>query len=290
MIGIARIGVHIPDDRIDNVENAIRLGSTESFVEEKIGFNRLAKKRREEKSSDLCVKAFRDLALTDEEAHRVDFLCVCTQNGDFRLPHTSAVLHDKLGLSEHCAAFDISLGCSGYPYCLTVAKSFMEANDLHFGLLFTSDPYSDIISEDDRDTSLLFGDGATVTLLTKDPVFEIGHGAFSTFGNFHDRLIKRGDKPLYMNGRGIYSFVMRYVPGSIRDCLTANNLTEAEVDIYLLHQASKYVLDSLVAKYGMDASKIPFCASDYGNTISSTIPIMLRDYFTGAHKTLVLCG
>ena len=176
MIGIKAIGTYLPEARTSNFDRMNKFGMTESFVKHKIGFTEVAIKAPEQETSDLCVKAWKDLQqnhpVTPDD---IDCVIVCTQNPDGKgLPHTSAILHEKLSLSLSCAVFDISLGCSGYVYGLSVIKSFMEANGFRKGLLFTADPYSKVMDHDDKKTATLFGDGATVTLLTEDPVFDFG--------------------------------------------------------------------------------------------------------------------
>ena len=214
MIGITNIGSYIAPEKVNTLEQVDTFRVSRPFIEQKIGITAVARKSASIRASDLCVAAYRDLVTAVGEAvvEDVDFLCVCTQNGDYRLPQTSAIVQQKLGLPSTCAAFDIALGCSGYVYSLHVAKSFMESGEMHKGLLFTADPYSEIIDPQDKNTALIFGDGASVTLMTADPVLDIGKGAFATHGDMHDSLIKRENEWLSMNGRSIFNFSMLHVP------------------------------------------------------------------------------
>jgi 3-oxoacyl-[acyl-carrier-protein] synthase III len=279
MIGIEDIGVYIPPTFESNLDKFEKHQIDESFVRNKIGIVCLVKKDKEQLSSDLCVLAVEDLkSRRPDLLEDVDFVCVCTQNPDYQLPQTSALVHDKLEFSNHCASFDISLGCSGYVYGLHIAKSFMEQNDLKKGLFFTSDPYSDILDHHDKSTDLLFGDAATATLLSEKPVFEITKGIFETCGKKHNALIKRENKPLFMDGREIFNFVMKFAPATIKKCIEKNKLSEEDIDLYILHQASKYIVSMLTKRMKVDKNKVPFDAGDIGNTISSTIPIILRKY------------
>lgn len=293
MVGINNIGCHIASERISNIEKAEKRGITHDFIMEKIGIASVARKKPLEKASDLCVLAYKDLAERTKEPvlDDIDFLCVCTQNGDYQLPHTSAIVQAKLEAPKNCAAFDISLGCSGYVYSLHIAKSFMESCGFKKGLLFTSDPYSDIIDPNDKNTDLLFGDGATATLLTDNPVFDVKNGVFETDGSRFDHLIKRNNKLLVMNGRGIFEFAMKNVPIIVERCLGTNGLKKGDIDLFLLHQASKYIVDNLCRRMKLEPEKIPFVIKDYGNTISSSIPMMLRDYLQDTTKqNILICG
>jgi len=293
MIGINDIGNYIASERISNYEKEEKHGVTHDFIKEKIGIVSVARKRPAEKASDLCVPAYDDLAGNIDESvlEDIEFLCVCTQNGDYKLPQTSAILQSKLGISTSCAAFDISMGCSGYVYSLHIVKSFMETNDLKKGLLFTSDPYSEIIDPNDRNTDLLFGDGATVTLLTDNPILDIEKGFFGTDGSRFDHLIKRENEMLEMNGRGIFEFAMKNVPVSVKRSLEINELQIDDIDLFLFHQASKFIIDNLSRRMKLAKEKAPFLIADYGNTVSSSIPIILKKYIgETAKKNILICG
>ena len=206
-IGIQAIGCYV-GNVVDCHSKLERHGVEESFISKKTGFLGNAVIEDGDQPSDMCVKAFRALEKKLEiVVEDIDFILVCTQNGDFRLPQTSAVVHGKLGLPPSCAGFDISLGCSGYVYSLGVAKSFMEANGLKYGLVFTADPYSGIIDENDKNTDLLFGDAATVTLMSEDGVYDLGNSIFDTRGDLSAALQCAHNGQLHMDGRGIFDFV-----------------------------------------------------------------------------------
>lgn len=289
MIGVKAIGFHVPENRVSNFEKLERHNVDRSFLEDKIGIFSVARKEKTQQASDLCIAAYRNL-LTSTSASlqgKIDFICVCTENGDFKLPFTAAIVQDKLGLPSQCAAFDINLGCSGYVYALRLSKNFMEANGLKKGLLFTVDPYSEIIDENDRNTDLLFGDAATVSLLTEEPLLDIGEGMFETYGSEHARLIKRENASLYMDGRAIFNFTMRLVPQNLEKCLNKNGIAKEDVDVWLFHQASLFIVKNLTKTMRLDPRQVPFRIGEYGNTVSSTIPLLLKDYLSSADANII---
>jgi len=293
MVGIQNIGVYIPPNRIDTYSKINKHQIDKSFIDNVTGVRFLAKKSKEQKSSDLCVLAYENLVekIGSDLKEEIDCICVCTQNGDYQLPQTSAVLHSKLGLSINCAAFDISLGCSGYVYAIHLMKSFMEANQFSNGLLFTGDPYSDILDSEDKSTDLLFGDAATVTLLSKTPCYTLGNGVFKTQGKEFKSLIKESDKKLVMKGRTIFNFSIRSIPPLVEESLTKNGFSKNEIDKYLFHQASKYMLERVLKRLNIDGKDAPFSIRDYGNTISSSIPMLISDSIDNPEdKILLLCG
>jgi len=280
MIGIQAIGTYIPVGRIDNKQRMTQFDIDEAFLLEKTGMLRLAVKAEDEETSDLCCKAFNDLQRKVKlEPDDVECIVVCTQNPDGHgLPHTSAIVHAKLGLPDTCAAFDISLGCSGFVYGLSVIQSFMEANGFSKGVLFTADPYSKIIDQQDKNTSLLFGDGATATMISTTPVWRSGKFLFGSHGKENAAIaVDHSSGKLNMNGRSVFSFSATVIPQNITAMLAANNLTVADIDYFALHQGSRYIVDTLKKKLGIEKAKAPFVAADYGNTISSSIPLILSE-------------
>jgi len=293
VIGIKNICVHIPETVIDNMAKTAKFNLTADFIEKKIGVVNVPRKHAGQTASDLCVLAYQKLMEEDKslKPNRIDFLCVCTQNGDFQLPQTSSIVQGKLDLPGNCAVFDIGLGCSGYVYALHIAKNFMQMNGKKLGLLFTSDPYSDIIDPEDKNTALIFGDGATVTLLSENPIFHIGKAVFFTDGKKYNLIIKRKNDYFYMNGRSVFDFVMKRVPQSIEQCLKINQLKIELIDIFLLHQGSKYLVKNLAKRSKLDLEKVPINLRNIGNTVSSSIPILLKNYIKDQNaKTILLSG
>ena len=291
MIGISDIAGYLPEDTLSNYERAAALGFDANFIDDKIGISRVTRKRADQDTSDLCCVALDKLCERRQlDLSKIQVLIVCTQNPDFNVPHTSAIVHGKLGLSEQCAAFDFSLGCSGYLYGLSIVESFMRNNEFTHGLFFTADPYSKIIEKEDKDTALLFGDGATVTYITDEPVFTCGRFTFGTKGKDYEKLICRAGK-LHMNGRGIFNFAASTVPKDIKKALELNNVSMDDIDRFLIHQGSKYIVDFLSKRLQLPAGKTPFVIGRYGNTVSSSIPFMLEEVLDDTSiSRVLLCG
>ena len=293
MIGIKGTGIYLPDRRHSNFDRLEKFDMTEDFVRDKIGFTNLASKEPGQETSDLCMLAWEDLKRSHPiSPDVVDCLVVCSQNPDGHgLPHTSAIVHEKLGLSENCASFDISLGCSGFVYGLSVIQSFMETNGLKNGLFFTADPYSKVIDRDDKKTATLFGDGAAVTWIGLEPRFRTGHFVFGSNGKKHEGIIVRDNGILEMNGRAVFTFSVRVVPKNILEMLEKNQLKAEQIDLFLLHQGSLHIVNSIADALGVAREKCPFHSAEYGNTVSSSIPMLLHREFDNPNmKTTVISG
>jgi len=292
MIGIEAIGTYIPEQRIDNLERMDVFGVDEDFLTSKTGMLSLSVKGEAEETSDLCCKAFDDLkAKVNFSEDDIECIVVVTQNPDGNgLPHTSAIVHGKIGLASSCAAFDISLGCSGFVYGLSIIQSFMQANGFKKGILFTADPYSKILDQNDKNTSLLFGDAATAILISDTPVWKTGKFLFGTQGKEAKNIqVSNSSDKLEMNGRAVFSFSATVVPKNILNMLQINRLNIENIDLFVLHQGSRFIVDTLRKKLGLKAEKVPFQASLYGNTLSSSIPMILQDASSDA-RTIVIAG
>jgi len=188
MIGIKSIASYVPVAGVDNYAQGAKFAKDEDFILGKIGSAFLPRKDAGQETSDLCVEAVNALFAGNPELKReaIDVLIVVTQNGDEEgLPHTAAIVQDKLGLPTTVAAFDISLGCSGYVYGIYAIKGFMEATGLKNGLLVTADPYSKIVDPEDRNTTMLFGDAATATWLGEDAAWQLGKAKFAACAACH---------------------------------------------------------------------------------------------------------
>lgn len=291
MIGITEIGSYFPQNTIDNIAQAAKFGESEAFIKSKIGASILPKLEDGQDASDLAVGAVENLLAKNVIAkEHIEALVVVTQNGDFGgLPHTAAIVQGKLGLPSTISAFDISLGCSGYVYGLSVLKAHMQEMGYSNAVLVTADPYSKIIDQDDRVTSLLFGDGATATLLSHDAVFDIGKPILQTDGNGHDALVK--NEYLSMHGRKVFNFAATNVPSQIANYLDDNELTVDAIDLFLLHQGSAAIVDVIARKVGGDKSKYILDIDATGNTVSSTIPILLEKQLNNIeNKKIIISG
>jgi 3-oxoacyl-[acyl-carrier-protein] synthase-3 len=290
MLGVVSVGTYLPPERQNNAPLATSFGFNESFLKSKLGFLATARKPLEMETSDLCVAAFRDLqARHTVNPATIDAIVVVTQNPDGHgLPHTSAVVHQKLGLPLSCFAFDVSLGCSGFVAALAIVKGFLESTGRRRAILFTADPYSKVLDIADRNTALIFGDGATATLIDDSETWHIGGFDVGTEGTRSDAIAVGADGKLRMNGRAVFDFCALNVPASVERTLRAHALSKSDIDAYLMHPGSRYIVDAIAKR--LDIPSPPFVAGQYGNTVSSSIPMMLADLSPSKTPTVLICG
>ena len=285
IIGIDYISFSLPSGQAETNEDLVSAhGFDREFISEKLGINARLKLAREEPVSELCASAISRLQEeTSLNLESVECFGVVTQTPDYCLPHTSALVHGQIGLSKKCAVFDIGLGCSGYVYGLSIMRGLMLAEGLSCGILATVDAYSKIMDPGDKATVPLFGDAASATLLRNGGYARLGRTSFGTDGEKHQALIVRGSgsraeaiQPLFMDGRAIFNFMMTEVPRSVTQCLEINELNFDDIDFFVFHQASKYMLTTLASRMKIPLDKLVIDMRDIGNTTSSSIPIALK--------------
>jgi 3-oxoacyl-[acyl-carrier-protein] synthase III len=288
---VSAIGTHVAADRIDNDARARRFDYDVESLRTKIGVHATARMAAGQETSDLCVLAFLDLVARIGDrlaAETLDLVVVVTQHPDGHgLPHTSAIVHGKLDLPKSCFAFDLSLGCSGFVAALAAVSGYLMATGGKRAIIFTADPYSKSMSEDDKNTSMIFGDAATATLIEEGDAWRIG--AFDAGTKASRALERDAEGVLRMNGRAVFDFCAMNVPGSVKRTLEANGLTLEDVDAFALHPGSKFIVDTVAKRIGIPAADALPCA-EFGNTVSSSIPLILAELDPATSPTVLVSG
>lgn len=291
LLGIKAIASYVPEGRANNLALAGHFDVDESFLTNKIGVLERAIKAPDQDTSDLAFLALERLLQQQAlDVESIQALVVVTQNPDRNIPHVSAQVHGRAGLAESCATFDISLGCSGYIYGLAIIRSLMQGQGLERGVLITADPYSKIIDPEDRNTVLLFGDAATATLIGPDPAWSIEAISLKSRGKDWAAIHTEAGK-FRMDGREVFNFAATTVPADVNAMLAGAGMSPDQVDHYVLHQGSRYIVKSIASRLKQPLEKFPIEIEHCGNTVSSTIPLiaerLLQDH--SAHN-VVLSG
>lgn len=262
---------------------------------------------------DLCRSAGQRL-LTNLgwEASTIDALIFVSQTPDFRLPPTACAMQADLGVGPACVAFDINLGCSGYPYALWLGMTMIQTGAARRVLLAVGDTISRIIDPTDRATALLFGDCGTMTALeaaedSSPSQFVLGSDGegFKNLivptGGFRDymvcgdsRLIGRLGDALYMDGSEIFNFTLRTVPPLIERTVELGEADGHRPDFYLFHQANLFILKHLIKKAKLKPEQVPLNIDEFGNNSSASIPLLmttrLKDALLDKPHRLALFG
>jgi 3-oxoacyl-[acyl-carrier-protein] synthase III len=250
----------------------------------------------DECASDLGVAAAERL-FTEHQIDRntIDFLLFCTQTPDYPLPTTACLMQNRLGLRTSVGALDFNLGCSGFVYGLALADGLIRSGIANRVLLITAETYSKYIDPTDRSLRTIFGDGAAATLVEASDKPSLDAFVFGTDGSGGDMLLvteggarpphtaiqtrkrKRWPSSLYMDGPELVKFSLDIAPPLIDNVLARAHWTRDQIDMFLIHQATLFMLDHLRERLSLDREHTPEALEQYGNTVSSTIPILIRD-------------
>lgn len=315
MIGLTAIASALPKTVLTASGYGDRVGLDEATVIANTGIRARHFLEDGEGELPLAEAAFRSLqSRTRFSDGEIDLIIYVTQNPCRSMPHSAAQLLGAMRFKGCPASFDISLGCSGYPYALSIASGLMEAQKWDKAVIITNDPYSGLTTLDDPKTSAIFGDGATATLVERDAGGAIKAGDFGTDGDVWDVIYTPrnrdghepshilDDKPvnadaahaLRMNGTKLARYFGKTVPVSIERCLEANAICPEQVDLLVLHQASRVMLDLLKRRLPFGAvTDVPIYLAECGNTGSSSIPITLEQAMTASvfsARRVLLCG
>lgn len=299
-IGIKTIEYALPENILTNEELAkIYADWTAEKILAKTGIASRHVVSGNECASDLAEQAARKLfssgVVSPEE---IDFILLATQSPDYFLPTTACILQDKLGIPQTAGALDFNLGCSAFIYGLAMAKSLINTGIAKNVLLLTAETYTKYIHPMDKSNRTIFGDGAAATLICEGG-HAIGDFDLGTDGSGKEYLIVpagasrlanseetareiddngsvRTQNNLYMNGPEVFNFSIRVVPQSIKNILDKHNLDLSDIDLFVFHQANKFMLDYLRKKMKIPEDKFYVDMEDIGNTVSATIPIALK--------------
>lgn len=305
---ISGISYSLPDLELTNDELAFEFPEwTSERIEKKIGIFKRHVCSDGECATDLAVKAAESLIRSKNiDRGCIDYVLLCTQSPDYILPTSACLVQDRLGLPTACGALDYNLGCSGYVYGLGLAKGLIESGQAKNILLITAETYSKYIEKADKNVRTLFGDAASATWVRgMDSESDlIGPFVYGTDGSGAQNLIVEsgasrvplgaGDPFLRMDGPAIFSFTLKAVPDAVDKLLHKSKRDIDSFDLFVFHQANAFMLDFLRKKSRIPKEKFVYALRDFGNTVSSSIPIALVEAEkTGSLKpnmTVMLVG
>lgn len=290
-VRIAAVCTCVPTRRFDNLSDVAEFSEEE--VRKVTGMAGVAARRIAGEticSSDLCTAAAqRALHKLEWKPSSVDALIMVTQTPDYFLPSTACVIQHRLGLGDHCAAFDVGLGCSGYPYGIWLAAMMLQGGGVRRALVLHGETPTRFSDKADRSVSLLFGDAGSATALeaVTDGSRQNWHYALHSDGSgyksmiiesggFRDRFGSDSSKHcVRMNGALIFNFTIKRVPALIDETLMGAGISSEEVDYFIFHQSNQFIMKHLCAKQSVPLEKAPIILKEFGNTGGASIPLTM---------------
>lgn len=292
-VGILATGRYLPEKVLTNADLEQIVDTSDEWIVSRTGIKERRIAREDQPSSDLAVEAAKDaLAKTNLSPEDIDLIIISTITPDYFFPSTGCIVQEKLG-AKKAAVFDLSAACSGFLYGISTASQFIATGMYRYALVVGVENLSKITDYTDRNTCVLFGDGAGAAVL--GPV-EDGNG-FLSFELGADgsggHLLKLGsggsvlpvnkvepgskDNYIYMNGSEVFKFAVRMMNTASDRVLEKAGLTKEDVDFLVPHQANLRIIDSAMKRLGLSYDKVVVNLDRYGNMSSASIPIALDE-------------
>jgi 3-oxoacyl-[acyl-carrier-protein] synthase III len=276
-IGIIGVGAYVPDHVVTNRDLEKVVDTNDEWIRSRTGIEERRIASDDMDTSHMAVLAAKNaLYNASLDANDIDLILVATVTPDMAFPSVACMVQEGLGCKQ-IPAMDISAACSGFIYALVTAKQFIETDTYKNVLVIGSEKFSKVVDWSDRDTCVLFGDGAGAVILSEVPAgkgilsFELGaDGA----GGKH-LLIDEKTGFVGMNGREVFKFAVRQMPESSLNVVTKAGLIKEDVDFLVPHQANIRIIDAARERFGLDQEKVSTTVKKHGNTSAASIPLAL---------------
>ncbi len=275
--GIIGIGKYVPEKVMTNFDFEKILDTSDEWIRSRTGIEQRRYAEGEE-TSDLAFKAAKNaLENAGITADQLGLIIVATVTPDRSFPSVACQIQERLGASG-CGAMDISAACSGFIYGTTIAKQFIETNSYDYILVVGVEKLTKVTDWKDRNTAVLFGDGACAAIISKVSegrgILSFELGADGTGG---EHLYLNDEGNIYMNGREVFKFAVRQMGESANNVLEKAGLTKDDVDYLVPHQANIRIMESARERLGLPQEKMSKTIQKYGNTSAASIGISIVD-------------
>ncbi|MEO5373473.1 MAG: ketoacyl-ACP synthase III [Alphaproteobacteria bacterium] len=287
---IVGCGAYLPARVVTNAEMATRVDTTDDWIVERTGILERRVAAEGERTSDLAhAAAERALGAAGLDGRDLDLIVLATATPDHTFPATATRVQARLGMTGG-AAFDVQAVCSGFIYALSVADSFIRCGQVRTALVIGAETFSRILDWEDRNTCVLFGDGAgAVVLRAESGRGDNGDsGILSTHihsdGRHYDLLHVDGGPSstqstgfLRMQGKEVFRHAVVNLSQAVNEALRANALSIADLDWLVPHQANRRILDGTAKKLGISANKVVVTVERHANTSAASVPLALAE-------------
>jgi len=284
---ITGTGGYLPARVVSNAELAARVDTNDEWIRERTGISQRHIAAADEFTLDLaCAAAGRALEAADVKASALDLIIVATTTPDRVFPSTACLLQSRLG-AQGCAAFDVQAVCTGFVYALSIADQFVRTGMARTALVLGAETFSRIIDWDDRNTCVLFGDGAGAVVLQADDAPGILSTHLHADGDHaellhvpsgvsnHHAAVVEGRTFVEMAGPEVFRMAVKTLGDIVDETLGANGLERSAVDWLVPHQANIRIIRATARKLGLSMDKVVQTVAEHGNTSAASIPLAL---------------
>lgn len=290
-VGIIGTGKYVPEKILTNSDLEKIVETNDEWIVSRTGIRERHIAAPHEATSDLAYEAaLKALDSAGMKAEDLDLIIIATVTPDSSFPSTACILQDKLG-AKGAAAFDLSAACSGFVYSLATAVGFIQNGMYNNALIIGADTLSRITDYTDRNTCVLFGDGAGAVIIGEVPEgrgfqsFDLG--AEGSGGNLlkleaggsrlpaSQQTVEDKKHFIYMNGREVFKFAVRVMGSATERVLTKAGLGKEDIDLFVPHQANIRIIQSAMQRLDLPPEKCVINVDKYANTSATSIPLAL---------------
>ena len=277
-------GSYLPEKILTNQDLESMVDTSDEWIRTRTGITQRHIAGDDQTASDLAMYASQNaMKAAGVTSKDIDLIIVATTTPDMVFPSTACILQNKLGI-ENCPAFDVQAVCSGFVYALATADMFVSSGKCRNALVVGSEIYSKIIDWSDRNTCVLFGDGAGAVVLSQsnEPGILSTHlhasGSYSNIlsvpGSISGGKIQ-GNPYISMEGNTVFKFAVKVLEEVVQEAVSKNNLQTTDIDWLVPHQANIRIIQSTAKKLGIPMDKVVVAVDKHGNTSAASIPLAL---------------
>lgn len=284
---IVATGSYLPERVLTNAELEKLVDTSDEWIRERTGIAQRHIAAENESTCDLAERAARAaLESADMDPRELELIIVGTTTPDKIYPATACRLQARLG-ANGCTAFDVQAVCTGFIYALGVADKFIRSGDVKRALVIGADTHSRLLDWSDRQTCILFGDGAGAVVLEASGEPGIYSTHLHADGSYEDLLYVEGGVPIgggviaagnaytKMRGNEVFKIAVRTLRRIVTEALDANGMKPSDIDWLVPHQANIRIIDATARKLDIPAERVVVTVAEHGNTSAASVPLAL---------------
>ena len=281
---ITGTGSYLPEKILTNADLERMVDTSDEWIRTRTGITQRHIARDDQVASDLALYASQNaMQAAGVSSEDIDLIIVATTTPDMIFPSTACILQNKLGI-ENCPAFDVQAVCSGFVYALATADMFVSSGKCRNALVVGSEIYSKILDWNDRNTCVLFGDGAGAVVLSQSDQPGILSSHLHASGS-HSNILSapgcisggrvQGNPYINMEGNAVFKFAVKVLEEVVQEAVEKNNLQSTDIDWLIPHQANIRIIQSTAKKLGLPMDRVVVSVDKHGNTSAASIPLAL---------------
>ena len=286
---IMATGSYLPEKVLTNADLESMVDTQDEWIMQRVGISQRRILSKDETTSSMAIAAAQsamDASKLDPQA--IDLIIVASVTSENVLPSIACIVQNALGITNECPAFDVSAACSGFIYAMSIADQYIRSGEAKHALIVGVEALSKITDWTDRETCVLFGDGAGAAVLAADDKPGIIATKISAAGKYGDKLFAQGRRwcdeassYIQMSGKDVFKVATKKLDEIVEQVLEKGRMTKEELDWLIPHQANARIIEATAKRLQMPMSKVILTIAHHGNTSSASVPLAFDEAVRG---------